>query len=332
MKRSSSGTKRISDREFLGALKARANGPRAASYRAFYSSFLGGITTSAHHMIMPIDDHMVHRGDAVFEAVKFTANGIFALGRHLDRLEISQKNIGLELPFSRKKLESTIVATVEASRLREGLIRLFVSRGEGGFTTNPYEPEVSRVMCAVTVLSSPAPEKYQNGVSVGISKVAVKEGFFARTKTCNYLPNVMMKKEALDRGLDFTVSLDERGFLAEGSTENFAIIDQSGALVIPKFDRILKGVTLVRVFELARKAGMKTKQGNIGIADVRSARGALMCGTTLDVMPISRMHLPGGVKKWSEPLRSVPELACLAELLQQDLARGPLLHRFALSR
>jgi 4-amino-4-deoxychorismate lyase len=332
VKRSFNTSTGISDREFLKILKARASGSRAVSYRAYYSSFLGGITTSAHHMIMPVDDHMVHRGDAVFEAIKFTANGIYALDRHLDRLETSRKNIGLELPFSRKKLEGIIVSTVEASRLREGLIRLFVSRGEGGFTTNPYEPKTSRVMCAITTLNAPAQEMYQAGVSVGISKIAVKEGFFARTKTCNYLPNVLMKKEALDRGLDFTVSLDEGGYLAEGSTENFAIIDKNGVLVIPKFDRILKGVTLVRVFELAKKAGLKARQGQIRLEDVRNARGAFMCGTTLDVMPISKMHLPGGVKRWPKALTSVVEIELLAGLLKQDLRDGPLLRRFALSR
>lgn len=332
MKRAAKRSYGISDREFLKTLKVQAKGSRENSYRAFYSSFLGGITTSAHQMIMPVDDHMVHRGDAVFEAIKFTRSGVYALDRHLDRLEISRKNIGLELPFSRKKLESTILSTVEASRLSEGIIRLFVSRGEGGFTTNPYEPSVSRVMCAITTLSSPSPEKYLSGVSVGISKVAVKEGFFARTKTCNYLPNVLMKKEALDRGLDFTVSLDEDGYLAEGSTENFAIFDQGGVFCIPKFDRILKGVTLVRAFELAKQAGMKTKQGSIRIEDVRKARAALMLGTTLDVMPISRMQLPRGIKNWKRPLESVPEVALLARLFREDLASGPLLRRFALSR
>jgi branched-subunit amino acid aminotransferase/4-amino-4-deoxychorismate lyase len=322
---------KMSDRNFLQVLINQAKGNREQSYRAFYSSFLGGITTAAHHMVIPLDDHMAHRGDAVFEAIKFTSSGIFALERHLDRLEVSRKNIHLELPFSRRKLESVILSTVRASGLEQGLIRLFLSRGEGGFTTNPYEPDTSRVMCAITTLSAPSSDKYLNGVHVGISKIAVKEGFFARTKTCNYLPNVLMKKEALDRGLDFMVSLDESGYLAEGSTENFAIFDRSGTFVIPKYDRILKGVTLVRAAELAKQAGFKVQQRDIRVSEIQSARAAIMLGTTIDILPIGRMSLPGGVKRWKRPMESIPEVEKLSRLLQKDLAQGPLLRRFALT-
>jgi hypothetical protein len=63
-----------------------------------------------------------------------------------------------------------------------------------------------------------------------------------------------MKKEAVDAGIDFTVSKDEHGYLAEGSTENFAIVSASGELWVPGFERTLKGVTASRIMELADAA------------------------------------------------------------------------------
>ena len=56
------------------------------------------------------------------------------------------------------------------------------------------------------------------------SGIPVKIDYFATVKNCNYLPNVLMKKDAVERGVDFSVSLDENGFLAEGSTENVGIV------------------------------------------------------------------------------------------------------------
>ena len=37
------------------------------SYRAMYSSILGGIITDSALMLIPLDDHMVHRGHGVFD-------------------------------------------------------------------------------------------------------------------------------------------------------------------------------------------------------------------------------------------------------------------------
>ncbi len=313
---------RLNDQTFMAALRRQAKGSRSL-YRAFYSTFLEGISTEPHHMVVPIDDHMVHRGDAVFEAIKFVREGIYAFDRHLDRLDVSRNNIGLSLPFSREKLEYVILETVRASGLETGLVRLFLARGPGGFTANPYESSAPQIYCAITNLSPLPTEKYKAGVKVGTSKVQVKEGIFANTKTCNYLPNVLMKKESLDRGLDFTVSRDEKAKIAESSTENFAIIDSKGSMVIPKFDRILKGVTMIRAAELARAQGIKVLQKSFTIEEVKKAKGAMMLGTTLDVVPVQSFDS----KKWQNPLEKAPEIKVIMDAFQYDLKRGPLLRR-----
>ena len=308
--------KRLNDTLFLEALKNRAVGSRT-EYKAFFSSFLGGITTEAHHMVVPIDDHMVHRGDAVFEAVKFVDGYAYALDRHLERLEVSMKAIAMTPPSSRADLTETILETIRASGLQSGLIRLFIARGPGGFTTNPFETIGTQVYCAITTSKAPPKEKYEKGVTTGRSETRVKDGFYARTKSCNYLPNVMMKKEALERKLDFVISFDEAGNLAEGSTENFAIIDADGVLVIPKFDRILRGVTAVRAMELAQEIHIKAENRSFTDTDVRKAKGALMLGTTIDVLPVASFE--------DHRFADLPdETKALMKAFASDLESGPL--------
>ena len=312
--------KRLTDTLFLEALKNRAVGSRE-QYKAFFSSFLGGITTEVHHMMVPMDDHMVHRGDAVFEAIKFTKGEVYAFERHIDRLEVSMQAIAMNPPTSRADLKETIFETVRASGLDTGLIRLFIARGPGGFTTNPFETIGTQIYCAITTMSAPALERYSRGVKTGASVTRVKDDFYARTKSCNYLPNVMMKKEALDRKIDFVISHDEEGFLAEGSTENFALIDGTGALVLPPFERILRGVTAVRTMELARAIGIKSENRRFTFADVKSAKGAVMLGTTIDVLPVASFD----DHRFSE---QPEETARLMKAFAEDLERGPLLEKF----
>ena len=47
-----------------------------------------------------------------------------------------------------------------------------------------------------------------------------------RVKTCNYISNVLMSKEALDAGLNFMVNITDDGFLGEGATENIAYLNK----------------------------------------------------------------------------------------------------------
>ncbi len=260
-------------------------------YLAMYSSWYRGIVTDPCLMMVPIDDHLVHRGDGVFEALKCVAGNLYLLDRHLDRLESSAAVLQLVLPLSRRELVSVVLRTVRVAGVREAMIRIFVSRGPGGFTTNPYECPESQLYVVVTELKKVAAERYQRGIKVKTSRVPIKSSFFANVKSCNYLPNVLMNKEAVDCGVDFTVAMDENGYLAESSTANLGIVTEDRALLVPRFDRTLRGTTLVRALELAQSlvaAGelAKIDETKVTREQAYRAREIMLFGTTLDVLPV----------------------------------------------
>jgi len=213
------------------------------NYFAMYSSWLGGITSDPMLMCVPVDDHLVHRGDGIFEALKVSAGRIYLLKEHLDRLESSAEKVALKLPLSRLELQGTIIETVRVAkestkeRAKEcnyGL-RVFVSRGPGGFGPSPYESVAPQLYIVVTRLKPVEPAKYLNGVIVGASQIPMKDSFQATVKSCNYLSNVLMKKEAEDKGWDFSINISPRGFLGEGATENIGFVTIDSELLIPSF-------------------------------------------------------------------------------------------------
>jgi branched-chain amino acid aminotransferase len=291
--------------------------PSWPQYHAHFSTWIGGITQDPALMLLPMDDHMVHRGDGVFEAIKAVDRKVFLMSEHLQRLSRSAEAVGISLPFELSQIQDIILQTLRVANQPQALIRLFVSRGPGGYTTNPYESMGSQLYVTITDLRSPKPELYENGVHVGRSQIPVKDSWMAQVKSCNYLPNVMMKKEAVDRKLDFTIAFDRDQFLAESSTENIALLDASGVLVHPDFQNILRGTTLVKAFELAAQAGMPTSRRNISESDLRNAREAFMIGTTLDVMPVTRYE---GQNIGSGEVG--PRARELRKLLIQDFGRG----------
>ncbi|MFP5213518.1 MAG: aminotransferase class IV [Acidobacteriota bacterium] len=265
--------------------------PFHEDYLAMYSSWYGGIITDPALMMVPIDDHLVHRGDGIFEAFKCTGGKVYGLNRHLDRMERSAKGPGIVLPVDRARLSELILATIRASNADDCLVRVFVSRGPGGFSANPYECPARQLYIVVTGFHGYPKEKYDQGVKLKTSRVPMKKDYFANIKSCNYLPNVLMKKEAEDAGVDFTVSIDEQGFLGEGPTENVGIVTKRRELLVPRFDRILRGTTVTRVMELAEAlvaSGDLTRVGEADITpeDAYDASEIMMFGTSFDVFPI----------------------------------------------
>src|ERR1700752_4395435 len=95
----------------LNALRSR----QPVKYWAFYSSQLGGIVTDPALMVIPFDDHMVHRGHGIFDTAGLVNGKIYDLEAHLDRFLLSAKRSKLKLAGSRSEMRDIIVRTTAAS-------------------------------------------------------------------------------------------------------------------------------------------------------------------------------------------------------------------------
>ncbi len=265
------------------------------NYWVMYASYYDGIVTDPAAMLIPLDDHMVHRGDGIFEAARFHGRVIFDLEGHLSRLLRSAELVSLKMRWTVADIARLCQVVVDKSPSVDGMLRIFVSRGFGDFSPNPYSTTGSQLIVVSMPFKPLAAEKYSAGASVMFSKIAVKPGIFAQVKSCNYLPNVLTKKEAVDNGVDFSINLTADGYVAEGPTENIMMLDKSGVLIAPPFDYTLRGTTLVQVLALARKISGELKLTDVcnrPIADVdlQGAAEVMMVGTTLGVLPVTRVE------------------------------------------
>ena len=112
------------------ALRSR----QPVNYWAFYSSQLGGIVTDPALMVLPFDDHMVHRGHGIFDTAGLVDGKIYDLEAHLDRFLLSADRSKLRLPGSRDDIRDIIVKTAAASSRRDGsnLVLALVRTGQPG--------------------------------------------------------------------------------------------------------------------------------------------------------------------------------------------------------
>jgi 4-amino-4-deoxychorismate lyase len=298
----------------LRALRSR----QPVRYWAFYSSQLGGIVTDPALMVIPFDDHMVHRGHGIFDTAAIVDGRIYDLEAHLDRFIRSARNSRLPLPLPREEMRDLIVRTTAASGRRDGSIRYWISAGPGSLGLAPAAgAEPGFFVMIFAGLSYPESWLTQ-GLRVMTTTYPIKPPLYAVTKSTNYLPNVLMQLEALEAGLDNGVFVDEAGNLGESSNMNVAIVTGDGVLRHPKFDHILSGCTSLRLLELARGlVGGRLRAVevcDIPVAEARAAREMLLIGSSVKVAPIVEWdrHPIGDGKPG-------PVAAALRDLLTQDM-------------
>jgi 4-amino-4-deoxychorismate lyase len=298
----------------LGALRAR----QPVRYWAFYSSQLGGIVTDPALMVLPFDDHMVHRGHGVFDTAALVDGKIYDLEAHLDRFVRSAHTSRLTLP-GREAMRGIIVRTAAASGQRNGSIRYWASAGPGSLGLAPAAGAEPGFFVMIFAGLAYPEAWYTRGLRVMTTTYPIKPPLYAVTKSTNYLPNVLIQMEAQARGLDNGVFVDGAGHVGESSNMNVAFVTGTGILAHPKFDHILSGCTSLRLLDLARALeGRGLLRGvevrDIPVAEARTAREMLLIGSSVKVAPI--------VEWDGRPIgdgKPGPVARALRELLEQDM-------------
>ncbi|MFQ5895902.1 MAG: aminotransferase class IV [Nitrospinota bacterium] len=307
--------------EVVERLRAAAH-PQSGNFYAMYSSVLGGIVTDPAFMVLPIDDHMVHRGHAVFDTAMIVDGKVYQLDPHLDRFLRSAEGARIPLPFPRERMRELILETCAASRQRDASVRYWLSVGPGGFALGVGECIGSSLYVMVFKGVDYEERYYTEGMRVVTSTVPIKPPLFARTKSNNYLTNALLLIEANDKGADNGIFVDARGCVGESSHMNIAFVSQDGVLRHPKFDAILSGITVLRLLELARGLIPKGLIRDVRVEDIpvegaKRSREAFLIGSSIAVAPVVEWDgAPIGDGKPG------PVALALRELLEEDKRSG----------
>jgi 4-amino-4-deoxychorismate lyase len=283
----------LSQDDVLTKLRSTVHPAAAQQYFALYSSILGGVVTDPALMVIPFDDHMVHRGHAVFDTAAIVNGMMYQLEAHLNRFERSASMARIPLPLPRHQMRDIILETAGASGQRDAAVRYWASVGPGGFGLAPSECVGSSFHVMIYAASKTPASVYAEGLKFITSSIPIKPPYFARCKSTNYLPNVLVVMEAKDKGADNGIFIDAHGMIGESSNMNVAFVTRDRVLRHPTFDAILAGCTVTRVLELAKQLVDNGQLKDIVIADVsteeaRQAAEMLLVGSSVHVAPITQ--------------------------------------------
>ncbi|GAH34342.1 unnamed protein product, partial [marine sediment metagenome] len=134
---------RVLSRDEIFTKRPEWREPGRSSYLAMYSSVFDGVVTDPALMVMPLDDHIINRGDGIFEFFPVVNGYAYCFDAHMARLEKSADMVSLDLPFDIATIKQISLESVATSGSKDCGVRIFVSRGLGDFSCNPTTPKKS---------------------------------------------------------------------------------------------------------------------------------------------------------------------------------------------
>jgi len=250
--------------------------------------YIDGTFYEKEHAKISVFDHGFLYGDGVFEGIRAYNGMIFHLTEHVDRLFDSAKVIALAPQISKKEMEDIIIKTCIKNSIRDGYVRVIVSRGVGDLGLNPYLCKKSSIICIADKISLYPKEDYENGLK--IITVAThrnyNESLNPRVKSLNYLNNIMAKIEAVQAGVKEALMLNPLGYVAECTGDNLFIV-RKGKIYTPSVQSgSLDGITAAAVTELAIKRGYEVVSGLMSRFDIWTADECWLTGTAAEMIPV----------------------------------------------
>ena len=249
-----------------------------------------------------LDDHGVTVGDGIFESMRVTAFGVFALDRHLARLAYAANLIGIDLPPTNAITDAIadVVSNLHNSGVTDARLRLTITSGLGPAGVM-RGANINWFLTAAAISISTSPARLQT------SKIIRNEySPIAGIKTLSYLENVLALNTAVAAGFDEALICNTKGEVVESATCNL-LFEIDGNLITPPLDSgALRGITREILVDL-----LHVKEATVTKSDLVRCTGAALLSSVRGIQHISHIDqqaVPGSI-----------EIVKLAEKYQQLL-------------
>lgn len=250
--------------------------------------YLNGEFVRKEDAKISVYDHGFLYGDGIFEGIRIYNGNIFKCKEHLDRLYESAHHIMLNIPLTYAEMEQALIDSVNKNGLRDGYIRLVVSRGPGNLGLDPRSCPVANVIILVEQLQLYSDDDYENGLKIiSVStRRNIPDALNPKIKSLNYLNNVLVKIQANQAGVGEALMLNSQGYVAEGSGDNIFIIKNDVIYTPPSYVGALEGITRAAIMEICEKEGYKLKEEPFTLHDVYVADEVFLTGTAAEVIAV----------------------------------------------
>ncbi len=251
--------------------------------------FVNGTITDADRASVAVFDHGFLFGEGIYETLRTYAREPFLFDRHLRRLRHSASLLALDVPWSDDDLLADVRKTMAAQPgLDEAYIRILVTRGVGDLSYNPAAcPQPSLVIIVKPFPGQPE-RTFSQGITIALVSVRRNhpQALNPQIKSNNLINNALAMQEAIRRGAEEALMLNQAGELAECAQSNVFLVRGGAVRTPPLTAGLLPGVTREYVLEIASSLGLDAREARLTPDDLQAADEVFITGTTREVTPV----------------------------------------------
>ena len=251
--------------------------------------FIDGKFVDEKNAKISVFDHGLLYGDGVFEGIRAYNGRVFKLKEHVDRLYYSAKAILLKIPMPRQAIAKAVLDTCRRNKIRDGYIRLVVTRGVGTLGLDPDRCKKGSVIVIAGKIQLYPKELYEKGMP--LITVPTTRNFAnainPAIKSLNYLNNILAKIEAKIGGCAEAIMLNPSGNVAECTGDNVFILSGGKLLTPPLSAGALRGITRGAVIGLAAEIGLEVREPDLTRYDLYNADECFITGTAAEIAPVA---------------------------------------------
>jgi branched-chain amino acid aminotransferase len=227
-------------------------------------------------------------GIVVYEVIRIIDGIPLFFEEHYQRLIYSCKLIGNEYEPDRNKLFQQFIELVISNGFETGNVTLkliFSEKENCRINIIVNQPIVPQVIIYFIPHSYPTSDQYLHGVSVGFleaernnPEAKVEQGY--RKKA-----NELLKNDDLYELL----LVDRNGLITEGSKSNMIFVKE-GALYTCPLNRVLTGITLKKVLEIASRDSIPVVFEAVPLKEISSCDALFITGTSPKILPVANVQ------------------------------------------
>ena len=243
--------------------------------------------------MVSIRDRGFLQGDAVFDTTRTFGGRIFRLDEHLDRFFSSLKYMRIDPGLTKDDFARLTMEVLQANLPLlddddDYWVTQRVTRGVrvGG------EDRPSIIIECVPLPFKARARYYRDGLPVVVPSVrrTPPESQSPRAKVHNYVNLVQAELEVRSQNPDaWPILLDTNGNLCEGPGSNIFIV-KDGAVMTPKEQFVLAGISRRVTIELAQELGIEVHETDIDLFDAYTADEAFVTSTSFCICPVSSFN------------------------------------------
>jgi len=219
-------------------------------------------------------------GEGVFETFRWKGSPPVYLNKHINRMKMGSEFLAIPFP-GKRSIKTAVEEAIKISKIADAYVKVcLLSSGGMKFHERPKEGHV------LVIVRKHEPQK-ENVRAHIVQLRRTSSSPLLRVKSVNYLENVLARREAMGKGYDEAIFLNERGEVAEGSSTNIFWAKKE-TLYTPAADcGLLPGITREALISLAPEIGLNVVEGRFNLNEILSSDGAFLTNSLIGMTALA---------------------------------------------